>query len=92
MITIAFDVDGTLLKSDDSANENTRTLLRILSEMPDTRIIVWSGGGSEYARMMAKRIHVDHWVDECATKDGFINPDITFDDMDAQLGKVNIRI
>lgn len=70
-ITIAFDVDGTLLnntKSKPEANERIRSLLVTLSSFKNTHIIVWSGGGELYARQAAAAIGVSQYVDGYAGK------------------------
>lgn len=91
MVTVAFDVDGTLISSrDDRALEDVRTLLVTLKRL-GCRIVVWSGCGSGYAQMVSRRIHVDHCVDAYADK-GVIHADITFDDQEVKLGLVNVRI
>lgn len=70
-ITIAFDVDGTLIKERSDkpvANERIRTLLVVLSGFKNTKIIVWSGGGELYARQVAQAIGIDKYVDQYASK------------------------
>ena len=69
-VVIAFDVDGTLrdnTKEGVIANEDIRTLLRILSKMKNTNMIVWSGSGELYARQCAREMHIDQWVDKYAS-------------------------
>lgn len=65
-VTIAFDVDGTLIdntKDKPVANERIRSLLIVLSSFKNIKIIVWSGGGELYARQCAAAIGIDHYVD-----------------------------
>lgn len=65
-ITIAFDVDGTLVQNGHSkpvANERIRQLLYILSTFKNTKIVVWSGGGELWARQAAAEIGVAKYVD-----------------------------
>lgn len=64
-IVIAFDIDGTILNNEGippetpthlrprcGVNLEVITLIQILSKkMKNTRIIVWSGGGKEYAEI-----------------------------------------
>lgn len=93
-MTVAFDVDGTLVDGDAQSLEDVRSLLILLKRM-DCKIVVWSGGGTDYAAMMARRIHVDRFVDEYRAKAQYGGPDlpdITFDDEDVTLGRVNVRI
>lgn len=93
VITVAFDVDGTLRQvrgSEPVAREDIRTLMQILRQMENVRILVWSGAGELYARQVARKIHVDHWVDAYAAKDPAIRPDITIDDENITLGTINL--
>lgn len=100
-IKIAFDIDGTLRnnkngkKGNPQANEDIRTLLRILRKCKNTEIIVWSGSGEVYARQVARELHVDHWVDRYASKTDhpYIQPDIAIDDIqDTAIGKINLIV
>lgn len=99
-IRIAFDVDGTLRKNDDEydsplANEDIRTLLRILRKFKNTYIIVWSGSGELYARQVAKELHIDHWVHHYASKTDHeaLNIDIAIDDIqDTAIGGINLIV
>lgn len=92
MITIAFDVDATLITEDGKINESARTLLVILSKMPQTCIVVWSGSGEMRAVMAVKELGIAQYVNKICAKDETLNPDVTFDDMEVTLGKVNIKI
>lgn len=76
-VTIAFDVDGTLIRNDGPgdmdggtpvANERIRTLLITLASFKNTRIIVWSGGGELYARQVATSLGLGKYIDEYAGK------------------------
>lgn len=76
-ITIAFDVDGTLIRNDGPgdmdggvpiANERIRSLLIALSSFKNVRIVVWSGGGELYARQVAAAIGITQYVKEYASK------------------------
>lgn len=71
--TIAFDVDGTLIRNDSDgdmdggvpiANERIRSLLIALASFKNTKIIVWSGGGELYARQVAASLGIGKYVDE----------------------------
>lgn len=72
-ITIAFDIDGTLIRNDSEgdmdggtpvANERIRTLLISLSSFKNVRIVVWSGGGELYARQVCTSLGIGKYVDE----------------------------
>lgn len=70
-LTIAFDVDGTLVdntKTTFVANERIRGLLIALSSFKNTKIVVWSGGGELYARQAAMAIGIAAYVDDYASK------------------------
>lgn len=74
-VSIAFDVDGTLIsntKVDKSggpvANERIRSLLIGLSSFKNVKIIVWSGGGETYARLVSAQIGIREYVDAYAGK------------------------
>lgn len=94
-IVIAFDIDGTLLDNEGvppktpphlrpktSVNLEAIMLLQILSKMKNTRIIVWSGGGLDYALDFVRLYGLEKYVDKCYGK---IAPeehvDICFDDV-----------
>jgi hydroxymethylpyrimidine pyrophosphatase-like HAD family hydrolase len=97
-ITIAFDIDGTLRSntSDDVlANEDIRSLLRILKKFKNTYIVVWSGSGELYARQVSRELHITHWVNKFASKTDHevINADIAIDDIqDTAIGKLNLIV
>lgn len=70
-VTIAFDVDGTLLdntKSKPVANERVRSMLIGLAHSKNVHIVVWSGGGEPYARQAAAAIGITPYVDSYAGK------------------------
>lgn len=72
-ITIAFDVDGTLIANEinpiqPKVNERIRTLLITLASFKNVKIIVWSGGGELYARQVSLSIGIDRYVDKYADK------------------------
>lgn len=71
-LTIAFDVDGTLIQTNTSdkpiPNERIRSLLIALSSFKNVKIVVWSGGGEIYARQIANAIGISKYVDKYASK------------------------
>lgn len=89
-IIIAFDVDGTLITNESGLGQETLNLpvynlMFILSAMKNTRIIVWSGGGKEYAEQIVQKYGISKIVDACYGKheydesiDGHV--DIAIDD------------
>ena len=59
-IAICFDVDGTLIDG-DKKHVSTMKLLVALAEQnwKNVRIVVWSGGGREYAETIVRRYGLD---------------------------------
>lgn len=87
---IAFDVDGTILNNEgipsdipSGLNLEVVTLIQIFStKMKNTRIIVWSGGGKEYAERVVREYGLEKYVDRCYGKnDCEEHVDICFDDV-----------
>jgi hydroxymethylpyrimidine pyrophosphatase-like HAD family hydrolase len=70
-VVVAFDIDGTLRNNQVEdvvvANEDIRTLVRILAKFKNIKIVVWSGSGELYAHQVANELHISHWVDQFAT-------------------------
>lgn len=60
-MNIAFDVDGTLIDKDDKPIQKNVELLKALAHQPNT-IIVWSGGGKQYAELWIKRLGIENKV------------------------------
>lgn len=94
---IAIDVDNTLLTvaADGNTvvlNTNIVLLMHAVHELGLATIMVWSGGGKEYAEGVVRKYGLSHLVDRCAAKDPRIMPDITIDDMDYDFSKVNLRL
>ncbi len=65
-ITIAFDVDGTLISNEEYqtpvANERIRSLLITLASFKNVTVVVWSGGGEFYARQVCASLGIDKYV------------------------------
>ena len=106
-ITIAFDIDGTILSNEGvppqtpphlrpktSVNLGAVILLQILSKMKNTRIILWSGGGKEYAEGICHLYGLEKYVDKCYGKEACEEHiDICFDDVHAcELADKNIIV
>ena len=98
-IVICIDIDGTLRNNEAEnkiiANEDIRTLVRILSKFKNTKIILWSGSGELYARQVAREVHVAQYADGYASKAAHkeIKPDIAIDDIqDTAIGKINLIV
>lgn len=117
-VVIAFDLDGTLLNNEGippgtpthmrpkcGVNIDAVLLLQLLSKQKNTRIIVWSGGGKEYAERVCREYGFDKYVSRAYGKPG-IGPmvgaydyetdglvDICFDDIHAcELADKNIIV
>ncbi len=96
-LIVAFDVDDTLIVpaaatglDRDVPNYDTIAVYRWFESQGHV-MVVWSGGGADYAR---------HWADVLGLKpaycfdkhDAYVQPDIAFDDADLTLGKVNVKV
>lgn len=97
-ILIAFDVDGTLrcnCKDDcELPNKNIVELFKILSSFKNTRMIVWSGGGKDYAYRFARKYELGVKESQCFSKIGCnLKPQIAVDDIqDTALGQINLIV
>lgn len=54
MIKIAVDIDGTLYKESGEPNEILVKLIKACSKSEDFDVIIWSGGGKDYAETKAR--------------------------------------
>lgn len=97
---IAFDVDGTLRCSCTNTcpdpNEDIVQLVNILGKFKNTRIMIWSGGGKDYAaHIIAKfglqrcfpdsKLDPETWV--------YGKPHIAIDDIHAfNMGEINLIV
>lgn len=78
----------------DTPNRDIVELLVILSRFKNVKIVVWSGGGQQYAQTWVDRLKLSKWVWKTAGKlDGTVSPDIAIDDIhDCDLGKINLIV
>ncbi len=92
-LIVAFDVDGTLIV-DDVPQVTIINMLQVLSKLTkNVRIIVWSGGGQQYAEMWVRRLGLEKYVWRCMVKVNDYPVDIAFDDQQAFcLGDKNIIV
>lgn len=81
-VIIAFDVDGTLIRNTAEPGDRTHgtpnnddvpivhwiNTLQVLSTCKNVKIVVWSGGGIEYARTWGRRLGLDKYVWRYASK------------------------
>jgi len=108
-ITIAFDIDGTILNNQgippDSphhlrprvgVNLEVIILIQILSKkMKNTKVIVWSGGGKEYAERILREYGLEKYVHAVYDKADYPGEevDIAFDDIQSfDMAKNNIIV
>lgn len=93
-LVIAFDVDGTLVSEDDVPCMQYIWMLQTLSKLTkNVKIVVWSGGGKQYAEMWGKRLELDEYVWKYMAKDRTFHVDIAVDDQQAfALGDKNIIV
>lgn len=85
---IAFDIDGTLISNENGLgkehlNIDVFNLMVLFSKMKNTRIIVWSGGGKDYAEQIVSKYGLGAYVSECYGKHEYD---------DSLWGKVDIAI
>lgn len=98
-VVVAFDVDGTLITSDENEPaqrlERQIELVKILAHMKNVKVVVWSGGGKDYAAQWGRSIGLDDYVWKYASKTewGEIRPDIAIDDIqDTAIGQINLIV
>ena len=73
---LCFDVDGTLIQAavDDVVNnsyteyQDVIASLVTFSKFKNVRIVVWSGGGKQYAETWVRRLNLEKYVWRCASK------------------------
>ena len=88
---IAFDVDGTLIHQVGEAEDTPRyDVIQTFHffESLGYSMFIWSGGGVDYAERWSQKLGLKATIVE----KGSFKPDIAFDDMNVNLGIVNIRV
>jgi len=98
-IVIAFDVDGTLIDSDENVYEHISMLMFVFyTYFKNIRILVWSGGGKQYAETITRRLGLDKYVWRFASKLEYAEIKrgriiIAIDDVqDTRLGDINLIV
>lgn len=106
-IIVAFDVDGTLIlnetgdhtpgvpNNDDVPQVHIINTLQVLSKFKNVRIVVWSGGGKEYAETWVRRLGLEKYVWRVQGKFDApqLKPHIAIDDIqDTKLGDLNLIV
>lgn len=101
---IAVDVDGTLLiareiPAEDDAeptfsvglNWDLAIFLIALRRLDMADIVLWSGGGADYAESVARKTGLTSLFDRYALK-GTLHADIAIDDQKTQLASVDLQL
>ena len=92
-MVIAFDVDGTLIDKNDRPREEVISLLMALARAEENIVVVWSGGGEDYARMWVERLMIGSFVSMTTVKTNpHLQVDLAIDDMEVKLGKFNLKV
>jgi len=93
---IAFDVDDTLIvpsvasgAATDTPNYENIAVYRWFQSQGN-RMIIWSGGGEDYARMWGEKLGLQPFITMPKEKNEAV--DIAFDDCIVDLAKVNVRV
>lgn len=96
---VAFDCDGTLVNLDGTLRDEVCRLLIAFLSSGGFKVIVWSGGGKDYAqsvwrRVVAKYELLDGMSDlvelvEVKAKDQVTKPELSIDDQPVSLGHFN---
>ncbi len=108
---IAFDIDGTLITNADTErvhgvvsekevpHEDLIHMLKTFSRFKNVKIVVWSGGGKQYAEVWGGRLGLDKYVWRYASKlekdqlAALGYPIVAIDDIqDCTLGIVNLIV
>lgn len=95
---IAFDVDDTLIIPAvatglpiDTPNYETIAIYKWF-QAQGHQMIIWSGGGVDYANMWAEKLGLHPYATAIKSKEIVKDVDIAFDDCDVDLAKVNIKV
>jgi hypothetical protein len=98
-LVVAFDVDDTLIVPAvatgfdvDVPSYDTIAVYRWF-QAQGHHMIIWSGGGEDYAAMWANKLGLvaDQYLDKHAAS-RFLTPDLSFDDGDLQLARMNVKV
>jgi len=91
MKTVAFDVDGTLIDANDKPRADVVAMLMHHYQQGD-KVIVWSGGGVDYARTWVNRLCLGKYVYRVLPKGRGYDVDLTYDDQIVTLGEENVCV
>jgi hypothetical protein len=91
MISVAFDVDGTLIyqigEKEDTPRYDVINFYHQFEKFGCT-MYVWSSGGSDYANKWREKLGLQGIV----VQKGSFEPDIAVDNEEVNIGKINIRV
>ena len=91
MLKVAFDVDSTLIKMNEQGENVPRHEVIDLFRKFESfgcAMHIWSGSGVDYAARWRDKLGLSAVV---VAKGSFL-PDLAVDDMDVELGKVNLKV
>jgi phosphoserine phosphatase len=95
-VIIAFDVDGTLIDG-DIVYDDIVAMLNTLNRFKNVRVVVWSGGGKQYAETIGRRLglkgvaYTSKFEHEALRDNGYTI--IAIDDIqDTAIGDVNLIV
>lgn len=93
MTRIAFDVDGTLIKKTINGDVPRYEVIAVLESMVKwgNTVFVWSGGGVDYAEQWVRKLGLPPEVRVLPKVLGY-DIDLAFDDQDATLATVTVRV
>ena len=99
-VAICFDVDGTLINGEETYSATIKLLIAFGEQKwKNLKIIVWSGGGRDYANTFVKQLGLENHVDMVMGKlehkklrdEGYLV--IAIDDIqDTRLGDINLIV
>jgi hypothetical protein len=97
-LKIGFDIDDTIYKIDvDKAGHMLQTpdykLINVLLWFHENghEIYAWSAGGNDYAKSIITKLGLDR-IMHVISKEAGTDMDISFDDMEVSLAKVNVQV
>lgn len=99
-VALCFDVDGTLIDHLGNERERYTQFVTLMHKaFKNAKIVIWSGGGRDYAETRARELGIDHLAWAFMSKmqhqelrsAGYVI--LAFDDIqDARLGDINLIV